>query len=91
MKVLNSKRATELAQKYKVSFSPIIGIEVEPHGTKLPCYVTVPLLQRMNFDGDLVILKKRNLNASWVIVTEECKPVIDNETNRVTFFAETFS
>lgn len=90
-KVINPKHATGFAQQYDVAFSVFACIEIEPLGKRLPCHITLRFLQRIDFEGDLVILKKNNHNSNWIDVTKSCKPLLNKEENAVTFYTETFS
>ena len=88
---MKPKTATEFAQQYEVAFSVFACIESEPRGERVPCHITLRFLQRLDFEGDVVILKKPNHIGNWTDVTKVCKPSLNKRDNTVTIYAETYS
>ena len=88
---MNPKHATELAQLYEVAFSDFACIESEPLGERVPCLITLRFLQRVDFEGNLVVLKKTNYKSNWIDITKTCKAQLNTEENSVEFCADTFS
>ena len=91
LKVINPKHATELAQLYEVAFSVFACIESEPRGERVPCHITLRFLQRVDFEGNLVVLKKTNYKSSWIDITKTSRAQLNTEENSVVFYADTFS